>query len=154
MNTTGQYVTSLTTVTLLTKCQFNAYLVIANIAFSFFLFVVNRVGCIYTNGAMMKLQCNNSQHIQVVNATIGQSSEACHNNRRCCSSVDDYRYQESTQDVKYLKDRCDGRQTCNVWVRQLSEIDTDYESVNYICRNDPTGKHTLCILTMKMINIC
>ena len=98
---------------------------------------------------MMKLQCNNSERIQVVNATIGQSSQACRNKRRCCPSVDDYRYQESTQVVKYLKDRCDGQQTCDVWVRQLSEIDTDYESVNYICRNDHKGKHTFCTFTIE-----
>ena len=154
MNTTGQYVTSLTTVILLTECQFNAYLVIANIAFSFFLFVVNIFGCVYTNGGKLKLQCNNSQSIQVVNATAGQSSQVCRNERRCCPSVDDYRVQESTQTVKYLKYRCDRRQTCDVQVRQWTRRYTDYESVNYICKNDPTGKHTLCILTTKIINIC
>ena len=61
----------------------------------------------------------------------------------------DYRVQESIQSVKYLKDRCDGWQTCDVTVRQLKEIDIDYESVNYICRNDPTGKHTLCTFTIE-----
>ena len=152
MNTTGQYVTSLTTVTLLTECQFNAYLVIANIAFSFFLFVVNRFGCVYTNGGNLMLQCNNSQRIQVVNATVGQSSQVCRDESRCCPSADDYQiFQKSTQ---YLKYRCDRRQTCDVTVRRLTGRYTDYVSVNYICKHDPTGRHTLCILTTKMIDIC
>ena len=100
----------------------------------------------------MTLQCNNSQRIQVVNATVGQTSLECYKERRCCPSVDDYRFQESTQDVKYLKDRCDGKQTCDVTVRQLIiKYTTEYESVNYICRNDPIGKHTLCTFTMKTI---
>ena len=95
------------------------------------------------------MQCNNSQLIEVVNATQGQSSQACRNKRRCCPSVDDYRGQESTQSVKYLKDRCDGQQTCDVTVRYLTGryTMTDYESVNYICRNDPISKHTLCTFT-------
>ena len=98
----------------------------------------------------MKLECNNLQLIEVVSAIMGQSSRKCYKARRCCPSVDDYhRYQESTQDVQYLKDRCDGQQTCDVLVQQLKEVDTDYESVNYICRNDATGKNPLCMLTMK-----
>ena len=97
----------------------------------------------------MKLQCNNSQLIEVVSATVGQSSQKCFDEWRCCPSVDDYRGQESTESVKYLKDRCDGRQTCDVRVRQRRY--TDYESVNYICRNDPFGRHQLCMLTIKTI---
>ena len=139
----GQYVTLLVSI----QC------ILSQIHF-FFLFVVNRVGCIYTNGGNLTLQCNNSQRIQVVNATMGQSSLKCYNEGRCCPSVDDYhRYQESTESVKYLKDRCDGRQTCVVLVGQLREVDTDYELVNYICRNDPICKHPLCIFTMKTICI-
>ena len=81
----------------------------------------------------MTLQCYNSQRIQVVNVIVGQSSKACRKWKRCCPSSHNYhRYQESTESVKYLKDMCDGQQTCDVRVRQLRKIDTDYEYVNYI----------------------
>ena len=111
--------------------------ILAQIYF-FFLFVVNRVGCIYANGGKLKLQCNNLQRIQVVTATVGQSSQACRNESRCCPSVDDYSVLEPTLDVKYLKDICDGQQTCDVRVGQLTErYTTDYESVNYIVEMIP-----------------
>ena len=93
----------------------------------------------------MTLQCNNSQRIQVITVIDGLSSEECRNQSRCCPSTFIYSGQETTYSKKYLKDKCDGEQRCDIRMETFTyDYTTDYASVDYLCRNDPFGKHPLC----------
>ena len=107
-----------------------------------FLFPVNTVGCRYTNKGIISLECGNSQGIQVVDATVGWSSQKCRGRGTCCPSETDRRVTEDIG-VKYLQNICDGRQKCDIKVITWEE--SDYESINYICKTtgNPIGKLAL-----------
>ena len=104
------------------------------------------MGCQYENNASFKLQCNEQQHIYIVNAILGRSAWSCRHNT-CCPVNARCTKPASRNRMQQLRDTCDGEQHCQVTVvegRCYSSYwtDTHYEVVKYLCINNTAGKNT------------
>ena len=83
----------------------------------------------------------------MVSVTLGRSATECRLDGRCCPASNDNAITGQPYKVQELKDACDGRQTCDV---QLSQVTfrsgtSDYEIVSYICGNSRAGKLHSCV---------
>ena len=116
-------------------------------ACTFFLFAVNSSGCWHEiKTTSIKLQCQEHHRIYIMNAILGigdtSIDTSCQNREIICSVY------ASIQQVQQLKNSCNGQQECQVNVvrgrcyNRISWRDTDYETIQYFCMNNP-GKLTM-----------